>query len=114
MKVWQRNDSRLSLRYSDICQMNRAVITSDIPGLDTAAMAMTSLCLNIVLMKLLAKHNLVTTEELAQAIDGATLMIEEMSPDVGPRQNIHCMLKDILAMVEGRREPPPPPDETTL
>lgn len=79
---------------------------SDIPGLDAAAMAMTSLCLNIVLMKLLAKRNLVPAEELAQAIDDATLMIEEMSPDVGPRHNIHRMLKDILAMVERRPLPP--------
>lgn len=87
---------------------------SDIPGLDTAAMVMTSLCLNIVLMKLLAKRDLVSTEELAQAIDGATLMIEVMSPEVGPRQNIHRMLKDILAMIEGRSAPHPPDDETLL
>ncbi len=74
----------------------------DIPGLDTPAMAMTALCLNVVVLKLLVRCNFVRKEELAQAIDGATLLIEEMSPEVEPRQNIHFMLQDILAIVEGR------------
>lgn len=64
------------------------------------ALAYTSLSLNIVTLGLLMKKGLVSSDELKEAIDGATLLLEQSGLIFGDEgQAVHANLEMILQIV---------------
>jgi hypothetical protein len=68
-----------------------------LPGAGIAAVA-----LNLLVVRLLIEKGALSKQDMTDALDGATLLVQELSPDIPLRQSVHEILQGILSMIADR------------